>query len=185
MPKTNRKSQDETPNESAKKKRAIPEKCQKCAMLSAVQAQTIHGPDGDGCWNPSVCYSRRSYARHRHRRNQTRSQKRRETLPETITVDAPELANLASAVLVVYRKIGADTPIHAIGAEIWKGQEKYAIIQPIHCAGMVPSQVHGYVSKMLSALEAHYGIRKFASQERLDIDLCPLRPCPHHPGGQG
>ena len=42
--------------------KGIPEKCKKCAMLSADQAQELHGNDGDRCWNPAVCYSRRSYA---------------------------------------------------------------------------------------------------------------------------
>ena len=42
--------------------KAIPDKCKKCAMLSAAQAQELHGDLGDRCWNPNVCYSRRSYA---------------------------------------------------------------------------------------------------------------------------
>ncbi|WP_199317183.1 hypothetical protein [Chroococcidiopsis sp [FACHB-1243]] len=53
--------------EPVKKAKAIPDKCLKCATLSAEQAQAIHGVGGDGCWNPSVCYSRRSHARCRVR----------------------------------------------------------------------------------------------------------------------
>ena len=56
--------------------KGIPEKCKKCAMLSAAQAQELHGEFGDRCWNPNVCYSRRSYARHRDRRNLIRSRNR-------------------------------------------------------------------------------------------------------------
>ncbi len=56
--------------------KSIPDKCKKCAMLSASQAQELHGNDGDRCWNPNVCYSRRSYARHRDRRNLVRARKR-------------------------------------------------------------------------------------------------------------
>ncbi|WP_258040842.1 hypothetical protein [Pseudanabaena sp. BC1403] len=56
--------------------KGIPEKCKKCAMLSAAQAQELHGDDGNRCWSPNVCYSRRSYARHRDRRNLIRSRKR-------------------------------------------------------------------------------------------------------------
>jgi len=41
--------------------KSIPEKYKKCAMLSAAQAQELHGNNGDRCWNPAVCYSRRSY----------------------------------------------------------------------------------------------------------------------------
>jgi len=158
----------------------LPEKCRKCAMLSAQQAQVLHGGDGDGCWNPAVCYSRRSYARNRDRINQTRSRKRKEGELEQVLVEFEPLNQLVFGVLVVYRKAGADTPVHAIAAEIWQGQKKVAIVPPIHCVGMVPSQVHGYVSKMLSVLEDRYGIKKFASQTRLDPELCSIRPCPLH-----
>lgn len=49
-------------------------------MLDAAQAQALHGEEGDNCWNPRICYSRRSYARHRDRRNQRRSCLRQEEL---------------------------------------------------------------------------------------------------------
>ncbi|MBD0335439.1 MAG: hypothetical protein ICV62_08120 [Cyanobacteria bacterium Co-bin13] len=150
-------------------------------MLSAEQAQVLHGPEGNDCWDPAVCYSRRSYARHRDRINQARNRRRRPVDLEQVSVDLGPLAQVVFAVLVVYRKAGADTPVHAVGAEIWQGQEKVAVVPPIHCAGLVPSQVHAYVSKMLQLLEDRYAIKKFASQVRLDPDLCRLRPCPLHP----
>ncbi|MBD2068692.1 hypothetical protein H6F93_14370, partial [Leptolyngbya sp. FACHB-671] len=68
----------------------------------------------------------------------------------------------------------------AIAAEIWQGQQKVAVVPPVHCVGMVPSQVHQYVGKILSVLETRYGIKKFASQTRLDPELCAVRPCPLH-----
>lgn len=176
MPKCAQPDTSRTPG----KKRTLPEKCRKCAMLSAEQAQTLHGAEGDGCWNPSVCYSRRSYARNRDRINQTRSRKRKEGELEQIPVEFEPLSQTLFGVLVVYRKAGVDTPVHAIAAEIWQGQEKVAIVPPVHCIGMVPSQVHQYVGKMLSLLEERYGIRKFASQTRLDPELCAVRPCPLH-----
>jgi hypothetical protein len=150
-------------------------------MLSAAQAQELHGAAGDGCWNPAVCYSRRSYARNRDRINQTRSRKRKENELEQIPVEFEPLNQLVFGVLVVYRSAGADTPVHAIAAEIWQGQERVAIVPAIHCAGFVPSQVHQYVGKMLSVLAERYGIKKFASQTRLDPAMCPLRPCPLQP----
>ncbi|MGI0484938.1 hypothetical protein ACN4EK_05830 [Pantanalinema rosaneae CENA516] len=165
----------------APKRRSLPEKCRKCAMLSAEQAQALHGADGDGCWIPAVCYSRRSYARNRDRINQTRSRKRKEGELEQIPVEFEPLSQTVFGVLVVYRKAGADTPIHAIAAEIWQGQEKIAIVPPVHCLGMVPSQVHQYVGRLLNVLEDRYGLKKFASQTRLDPELCGLRPCPLHP----
>ena len=157
-----------------------PAKCRKCAVLSADKAKELHGVDGDNCWNPSVCYSRRSHARHRDRRNQARNLKRAGTI-ENISIDIEEFSEIYFATLIVYRPLGDTTPVHAIGAQIWKGQKLHAEIQPIHCVGMVRSQILSYVTKMLGALGANYGIKKFASLERLDLDRCPIRPCPHHP----
>ncbi len=164
--------------------KALSEKCRKCAMLSSAQAQALHGEAGDGCWNPSVCYSRRSYARNRDRINQTRSRKRKERELEQIPVEFEPLHQVMFGVLVVYRKAGTDTPVHAIAAEIWQGQEKVAIVPAVHCVGMVPSQVHQYVGKMLSILEERYGIKKFVSQTRLDPEQCSIRPCPLHSAGE-
>ncbi len=160
--------------------RSIPLKCKKCAMLSAAQAQALHGTDGDGCWNPKVCYSRRSYARHRDRKNQQRNRHRQETVIELPPADLAAFADIQYAVLVVYREAGVESIVHAISATVWKGQERVAIVQPIHCIGMVPSQIHLYVKKLLALLEDKYGVRKFAAQERLDPYLCPIRPCIHH-----
>ncbi|NJL10690.1 MAG: hypothetical protein HC908_12345 [Calothrix sp. SM1_7_51] len=56
--------------------RKIPDKCRKCAMLNADLAKEIHGQTGDNCWDLKVCYSRRSHARHRDKRNQARALKR-------------------------------------------------------------------------------------------------------------
>jgi len=160
--------------------KSIPEKCKKCAMLSAAQAQELHGSDGDNCWNPAVCYSRRSYARHRDRHKLIRSRKQNSENSD-LTVNIAEFADTFWAVLVIYRRAGTDTPIHAIAAEVWKGQAKFAAIAPIHCMGMTASQVHSYVQKVLELLDSKYAIKKFASQERLDPFLCPLRPCPCYP----
>jgi len=157
--------------------KAIPDKCKRCAMLSAAQAQDLHGDD---CWNPAVCYSRRSYARHRDRISLVRSRKRSDANPDLV-INTDEFKSIFWSVLVVYRPAGADTPIHAIAAQVWKGQEKFAVIAPIHCAGMTASQVHIYMQKVLGLLESNYGVKKFASQERFDPYLCPLRPCPCHP----
>lgn len=163
------------------KTKQIPAKCRKCAMLTADKAKGIHGTDGDNCWNPQVCYSRRSHARHRDRRNQTRNMKRAGTLVEEISIDIEEFSQIYFATLIVYRLPGEATPVHAIGAEIWQGQKLQAKITPIHCTGIVRSQILTYVKKMLEILGSNYGIRKFASLERLDPYRCSIRPCPHHP----
>jgi hypothetical protein len=160
--------------------RSIPVKCKKCATLSAAQAQELHGVDGDGCWNPKVCHSRRSYARHNDQIKQRRNRKRQETVLELAPADIVVFQDTQYAVLVVYREAGAESIVHAISAQVWQGQKRIAIVQPIHCVGLVPSQIHQYVKKLLTLLESSYEIRKFAALERLDPYLCPIRPCLHH-----
>jgi hypothetical protein len=88
-------------------------------------------------------YSRRSYARHRDRRNLIRSRQRGDS-DENLVVITDEFASVYWAVLVIYRQSGTDTPIHGIADQVWKGQEKFAAIPPVHCAGMVATQVHTY-----------------------------------------
>ena len=70
--------------------KGIPEKY---AMLSAAQAQKIHGDLGDRCWNSKVCYSRRSYARHRDRRNLIRSRQHGDS-DENLVVNTDEFASV-------------------------------------------------------------------------------------------
>jgi hypothetical protein len=86
---------------------------------------------------------------------------------------------VAFGVLVVYRPVGADTPVHAVGAEVWHGSERVATVRTVHCVGMVSLKVHQHVQRVLNALQENYGIRKFAAQLHREVNKCPLDPCPH------
>ncbi len=55
--------------------------------------------------------------------------------------------------------------MHAIAAEVWQGQHKILVVEPVHCVGLVPSQVMGYVGKLLKALEERYGIRNLSLKQ--------------------
>ena len=154
--------------------RKIPDKCVRCGALSALQAKTLHS---DTCWDSKLCPSRRSYVRHRDRRNSQRSRSRSVEL-KTLTPEA--LPSITYAILIVYRGIG-DSPVHGITVEVWQDQEKIAQIAPIHCFQLVPSQVHTYIQKLLELLGNHYGIKKFASLVRLDPYLCPIENCSLRP----
>ncbi|MDX2099943.1 MAG: hypothetical protein SFW36_19385 [Leptolyngbyaceae cyanobacterium bins.59] len=179
--------------------RQLPEKCRLCAKLHSVEAKRIHGPEGDGCWDSRVCPNRRSHARHRQRRNLVRSLRRKQQQAEqrgytgewvqlggsvgivaglqTITVETPPIQTGPFAVLHAYRRT-VDAPLHAIGGEVWQGQQKVALIKPVHCLGLTPRDVERYLEKLLEVLEQSYGIRKFASLEELHPLLCPLEDCP-------
>ena len=55
-------------------------------------------------------------------------------------------------VLQVWRESREDSPIHAIGVEIWEQNNKIAMVAPVHCAGWLPSQVHEYLRQALTVL---------------------------------
>jgi hypothetical protein len=148
--------------------RQTPEKCKRCAPLSPADARAKH-PD---CWDNRLCTARRFYINNRERINQKRSRKRIERVHE---IPVPQVKY---GVLQVWRENREDSPIHAIGVEIWDGNERIAMVSPVHCAGWLPSQVHEYVRQVLVVLEAEYGFKKFASERLINPSQCPIRPCP-------
>jgi hypothetical protein len=177
--------------------------CRRCAQLAAADAKVRHGPEGDNCWDERRCHSRRSYARHRDRRNQTRNNWRwsgqvtvalsdqpvsAETLnqvqnaPDLVTLSfQTELPNTGfTAVLQVYRR-AVDAPLMAVGGEVWQAGNKVAEIVPIGCALLTPRQVEIYVERLLKKLAELYGIRRFAALEErppaaYQTDAEDLRP---------
>lgn len=179
--------------------KSLPEKCRLCAKLSAIEAKQLHGVEGDDCWDSHRCPNRRSYARHRDRRNQQRNQQRWaqqgrisvQLNDQPLTADGitqirehsgmkqiqfePELPDAGySAVLQVYRR-AVDAPLVAIAGEVWLGRTKEAEIVPISCATLTPRQVEIYVERLLKKLSELYGIRKFAALEELAPELYSLQ----------
>jgi hypothetical protein len=179
--------------------KALPEKCRLCAKLPAIDAKKLHGTEGDNCWDARVCPNRRSYARHRDRRNQQRNQQRwiqqgriavkltDEPLTDTVITQLRDQTGLTqiqfettlpdvgySAVLQVYRR-AVDAPLVAIAGEVWRGREKVAEIAPIACATLTPRQVEIYVERLLKKLTEIYGIRKFAALEEHAPEAYQLR----------
>ena len=77
----------------------------------------------------------------------------------------------------MWRESREDSPIHAVGVEIWEQNNKIAMVAPVHCAGWLPSQVHEYLRQVLTVLDTEYGFKKFASQVLINPEQCPIRPC--------
>jgi hypothetical protein len=144
-----------------------PEKCKRCAPLTPADARTKH-PD---CWDDKLCTAKRFYLNNRDRINQKRSRKRIETNHQVSTPD------VKYGILHVWRENREDSPIHAIGVEIWEQNNKIAMVAPVHCAGWLPNQVHEYLRQVLEVLGAEYEFKKFASQVRIDPSQCQIQPC--------
>ena len=149
------------------KSRETPAKCLRCAPLSPAEARAKH----PNCWDDKLCTARRFYINNRDRINQKRARKRIETKHQ---IPVPQVNY---GILQVWREMREDSPIHAIGVEIWEQNTKIAMVAPVHCAGWLPNQVHEYLRQVLEVLGTEYGFKKFASQELINPSQCPIRPC--------
>jgi hypothetical protein len=144
--------------------------CQLCAKLPTAQAKVLHGPTGDGCWNPKVCHNRRSFYRHRSENNLE---------IDLIAVEPPATY---FAVLYLYKEPG-EKPLHALGAELWLGQQPICRLDPIHCFGLTASKIKTYTEQVLQAFSKKYNVNLYQYKEMFEISpsQCPVRPCPLHP----
>ena len=171
--------------------RPVNKKCQHCATLSVDEAIALHGLAGDGCWNPGDalnrgydCHRRRNHYRYRDDSNRTRRRLRKtgnggrsqSTEPMELTVSLKSTAR--SAVLVLYRQ-GKDSPVHAIAAEVWQGDQKIAGVKPVHCMGMRGNEVTEYIQEMLGVINGQFDIKRFEDViKEIAVHQCPINPCP-------
>ncbi len=141
--------------------------CLVCAGLNATKAKEVYGESGKGCWDSRFCPKRRYYYRHRSERI------------KTIALPPPDIY---FAILLLYKEPG-DRPLHALGAELWRGREAIATLQPVHCFGMTASQIRSYSESVLDSFTDECGtrLRQFKEFFTLAPASCPLRPCPLHP----
>jgi hypothetical protein len=160
------------------------ERCRLCSKLTSAEAKHRHGPEGDGCWDDQHCHNRRSYYRHRGVRNYNRKSKRQQqsqgnSLVATLTIPAPAIA---AAVIHWYRET-KQSPLHAIGAELWVGNDQVAKIEPVHCLGLTELQVKTLLLRILDGFSQHSGqkMERFRASVELHPMNCPIRPCPLHP----
>jgi hypothetical protein len=150
-----------------------PQKCLDCACLTIAQVRSLHGSDGDQCYQRS-CDSKRSRLRARDQINLKR-RKQNAVATGKIEIDHP---SVVSAHLHTWREDRAFSPVHAIGCTVWRDNDQILEIAPIHCAGYMPAQVEGYVESMLIRLYQDFALTRFESQIIQTPDRCPLAPCP-------
>jgi hypothetical protein len=173
------------------------ERCRLCSKLDSATAKLKHGSDGTGCWDDQHCHNRRSYYRHRGVRNYNRKQ--RYHLQRDPRVNTPPSANpdLASPVVNIitipapaapapvlfwYRET-KQSPLHAISAELWMGNDRVAKIEPVHCLGLTELQIKTLLLRILEGFSQHCGqkLERFRASVELHPLNCPVRPCPLYP----
>ena len=172
--------------------RRVNKKCLQCALLTVEEAIALHGAEGDNCWNPGNangwgydCHRRRSHYRHRPDNNAIRRRQRRTgsqsvspTSSPPLVLTAPTIHSVPAAVLVLYRQ-GKEAPVHAIAAEVWRGNQKVAVVEAVHTMGMRGDKVTTYIKDLLQSLQAQYGVLKFEDVvKELPVNQCPIPNCP-------
>lgn len=162
--------------------RRINQKCLACVRLSVAEARQVHGPDGDGCWAERLCHRRRSHYRKRRDINASRRSTYRQqvlqqaaTPPEEVTVP---ISLKPVAYLYLYRQKRQESPLHALAASVWQGEQLLLEVTPIHCAGLRNQQIQSYLVDVLKTLHQRFGITKFEPEIRMEPAECPIRPCP-------
>jgi len=167
------------------------EKCRLCSKLSSSEAQQKHSSTGDNCWDASRCHDRRSYYRHRGVKNYNRKQRRHVLQQTTLCESAVNhsvvtleiLAPATPAAIAHWYRETKTSPLHALGAELWMGNDRVARIAPVHCLGLTEMQIKTLLVRILDGFSQHCGLKveRFRSSVELHPLNCPLRPCPLHP----
>ena len=167
-------------------------KCLECSKLDREVAKKLHGAEGDGCWTEErqLCDKRRNNYRKRHDRN---AKRRVDRLLEKGQVPAPihefqvEASQRAVLVLILYVdspdqfKLG-ETPIHALGAELWVGLTcKERMNPPISCLGYRADQVTRFLPQILTVCNRKFAMQYNAGQAFMNFAaIIPreVRTCP-------
>ncbi len=155
------------------------ERCRQCSKFSLEQALQKYGPEGGECWEGEPCHKRRTYYRHRDRYNRSRRLKYRaekETLAQMAGIPLP---SIPAVVIHFYRK-RKDDELHALGSELWVGQQKRASLTPVHTLGWTDGGVKAYIREMVRQYAQKYELQisGIAATVELDPSCCPLLACP-------
>lgn len=115
------------------------DKCRQCSKLSVESAIARHGKLGDDCWVGELCHKRRTYYKKRDLYNRNRRLKYRGEKEAAAQLDEKSIPTIP-AVVYFYRQ-RKDEPLHAISVELWIGQQKKAVTEPVHTLGWRERQV--------------------------------------------
>ncbi len=90
-----------------------------------------------------------------------------------------------AAVIHWYRE-KKQSPLHAVGGELWLGNDRVARVEPVHCLGLTEMQVRTLLVQILERFSHHSGtkIERFRASVELHPLNCPIRPCPLYPEGR-
>ncbi len=154
------------------------DKCRQCSKLSLEQALEKHGEQGNGCWDGEPCHKRRTYYKNRERYNRSRRLKYIGDKESSAQLEGISIPTIPAVIVHFYRQ-RKDEPLHALGIELWIGQQKKAALQPVHTLGWTEGQLKGYIRDAIFQFSQKYGVQisGVAATVELNPSLCPLSLC--------
>ncbi len=129
----------------------------RCRTAAGV-AIARHGKQGDGCWVGELCHKRRTYYKKRDLYNRNRRLKyrgKKESAQQLNTITIPSVP----AVVVYFYRQRKDEPLHAISVELWVGQQKKAVTEPVHTLGWKEAQVREYITNAITQFNQQYEVK--------------------------
>ena len=155
------------------------EKCRQCSKLTLEQALQKHGTPGDGWYQGQLCHKRRTYYLNRERYNRSRRLKYRGEKETGAQIEGISLPSIPAVVIHFYRQ-RKDAQLHALGSELWVGQQKRESLSPVHTLGWTEGDVKTYIRKMVQeyARKHELQISGITATVELDPSYCPLSACP-------
>ncbi len=155
------------------------DKCRQCSKLSVEQAIARHGEQGDGCWVGELCHKRRTYYKKRDLYNRNRRLKYQGEKESAAQLDSTDIPTIPAIIVYFYRQ-RKDEPLHAVSVELWIGQQRKAVREPVHTFGWTGAHVREYITGAIAQFNRQYevNINGVAATVELNPGLCPLFPCP-------
>ncbi len=155
------------------------DKCRQCSKLSLEWALQKHGEQGDGCWSGEPCHKRRTYYKNRERYNRSRRLKYKGDKESSAQLEGIDIPTIPAVIVHFYRQ-RKDEPLHALGIELWVGQQKKDTRIPVHTLGWSEGNVKKYIREVIAQFSLQYEIQisGIAATVELNPSLCPLVPCP-------
>jgi hypothetical protein len=164
--------------------RPVNRKCIECARLSIDEARQYP------CWTDEreLCHKRRSHYLKRGDRNTTRRvQYRSSRLTQAGEGFSLTMDSTANVILVIYSEQphhfkSGETPVHAIGAELWIGTELREQMIPELCYGKRGDQVALLPPLILGEFSQRFAqsynrgkqFQRFAAKVHRHIQDCPV-----------
>ncbi|WNZ27870.1 hypothetical protein HJG54_34160 [Leptolyngbya sp. NK1-12] len=149
----------------------VNQRCQQCALLSASEARQ------KACWDSQLCHKRRSFYRHKLALAQTHQ------VNEPVPVLDVPLPDTVYAIL--YRYLIEGNILHAIAAELYRGDQLIAKTRPIHCGALTDRVLRMYLQSVLETFTHHSGTSVALFREMVDLPLsrhpCPVADCHLNP----